>query len=144
MAPAKRQLEYIDLTQEDDGAFSGSSASHDASSSYRAPKLPRTGSNGSRATAGSSQQHISVIGGYDDEDEEDWSQEVLDASQSYSEVEARYIQYGTWENKIVGCRFYSGIVTKGEFVMLRREPQNPYDCKVPSSNDQMRCMLTWL
>lgn len=32
--------------------------------------------------------------------------------------------YGTIENKIVGCRYYNGIVSPGEVVVLRREPSN--------------------
>lgn len=33
--------------------------------------------------------------------------------------------YGSMDNKIVGCRYYQGIVTPGEVVVLRREPSNP-------------------
>lgn len=32
--------------------------------------------------------------------------------------------YGTINNKIVGVRYYSGIVSPGEVVILRREPTN--------------------
>lgn len=32
--------------------------------------------------------------------------------------------YGTHDNKIVGCRYYNGIVSPGEVVVLRREPTN--------------------
>ncbi|KAI1327116.1 hypothetical protein F5Y16DRAFT_421124 [Xylariaceae sp. FL0255] len=35
--------------------------------------------------------------------------------------------YGTMDNKIVGVRYYNGIVTPGEAILLRREPRNPYD-----------------
>ncbi|KUI54814.1 hypothetical protein VP1G_02180 [Cytospora mali] len=35
--------------------------------------------------------------------------------------------YGTMDNKIVGCRYYNGIVSPGEVVVLRREPNNQYD-----------------
>lgn len=33
--------------------------------------------------------------------------------------------YGTIDNKIVGCRFYNGIATPNEVVVLKREPSNP-------------------
>lgn len=33
--------------------------------------------------------------------------------------------YGTINNKIVGVRYYNGIVSPGEVVVLRREPSNP-------------------
>lgn len=35
---------------------------------------------------------------------------------------------GNLETKIVGVRFYNGIATPGEHVILKREPQNQYDC----------------
>lgn len=34
---------------------------------------------------------------------------------------------GNLETKIVGVRFYNGIATPGEHVILKREPQNQYD-----------------
>ena len=37
------------------------------------------------------------------------------------------IYYGCFEAQIVGCRYYSGMAHKGEFVTLVREPHNPYD-----------------
>jgi SWI/SNF-related matrix-associated actin-dependent regulator of chromatin subfamily A3 len=53
----------------------------------------------------------------DDDDEDDGSQEAPDASQNYNEAEFSYVMYGKWENKVVGCRFYSGMATMGEIVM---------------------------
>ncbi|KAJ8114373.1 hypothetical protein ONZ43_g4916 [Nemania bipapillata] len=35
--------------------------------------------------------------------------------------------YGTMDNKIVGVRYYDGIVTPGESILCCREPRNPYD-----------------
>jgi SWI/SNF-related matrix-associated actin-dependent regulator of chromatin subfamily A3 len=35
--------------------------------------------------------------------------------------------YGTMDNKIVGVRYYDGIVTPGESILCRREPNNAYD-----------------
>jgi SWI/SNF-related matrix-associated actin-dependent regulator of chromatin subfamily A3 len=35
--------------------------------------------------------------------------------------------YGTLNTKIVGIRYYDGVATVGEVVLLRREPSNPYD-----------------
>ncbi|KAI0100563.1 SNF2 family N-terminal domain-containing protein [Nemania sp. FL0031] len=35
--------------------------------------------------------------------------------------------YGTMDNKIVGVRYYDGIVTPGESILCFREPSNPYD-----------------
>lgn len=35
--------------------------------------------------------------------------------------------YGTMDNKIVGVRYYDGIMTPGESILCRREPTNAYD-----------------
>ncbi|XP_051990678.1 helicase-like transcription factor [Xyrauchen texanus] len=37
------------------------------------------------------------------------------------------VQIGTIQGTVVGLRYYSGVVNKGEMVSLVREPQNPYD-----------------
>ncbi len=37
------------------------------------------------------------------------------------------IEVLTFRTKCVGCRFYDGIVHPGEFVQLKREPENQYD-----------------
>jgi SWI/SNF-related matrix-associated actin-dependent regulator of chromatin subfamily A3 len=50
----------------------------------------------------------------------------VDASQSFNSL-TDHCLYGTLSTKIVGCRYYNGYVTTGEMVMVRREPQNPYD-----------------
>lgn len=55
---------------------------------------------------------------YDDE-----SEELLDLTQSDDSPIREF--YGSIDNKIVGCRYYNGIVTPNEVVILRREPSNP-------------------
>lgn len=35
--------------------------------------------------------------------------------------------YGVLSGKVVGVRFYRGVATPGERVLIRREPRNPYD-----------------
>ncbi|KAF2474647.1 uncharacterized protein BDR25DRAFT_332048 [Lindgomyces ingoldianus] len=55
------------------------------------------------------------------------AREVPDASQGYNEAEFTYGLYGVLATKIVGVRYYTGVATLGEMVILRREPQNPYD-----------------
>lgn len=35
--------------------------------------------------------------------------------------------YGTLQTKIVGIQYYRGHATRGEWVIVRREPSNPYD-----------------
>jgi SWI/SNF-related matrix-associated actin-dependent regulator of chromatin subfamily A3 len=110
-----------------------SSPGYAPSSQQREPKQPRTRYDAyptpSRTVSGSSQSQSRSISGSsqydplviedDDEEFEDGSQEVADASQNYNEAEVRYVLYGTWANKVVGCRFYSGYCTMGEIVMCR-------------------------
>jgi hypothetical protein len=143
MAPKRRAGEAIDLTS-DDTPFYSSSQSHAHSSSqfpsssqgyahsygyssspYRAPKQPRTSHNQTqRTTSGSSQADAIFI----DEDEDDEaSQEVPDATQAYNQQQYDFTLYGALHTKIVGIQHYGGYATTGEMVVLRREPQNPYD-----------------
>ncbi|OTA75280.1 hypothetical protein M434DRAFT_402689 [Hypoxylon sp. CO27-5] len=56
----------------------------------------------------------------EDEDGPDLTQVEDDSISSYE-------LYGTLDNKIVGVRFYDGVVNPGEKVLLRRDPGNPYD-----------------
>jgi len=42
-------------------------------------------------------------------------------------VYGNYQLYGILNTKIVGCRYYDGRATVGEYVKVRREPRNPYD-----------------
>lgn len=43
------------------------------------------------------------------------------------DVYANHQLYGILNTKIVGCRYYDGRATVGEYVKVRREPGNPYD-----------------
>jgi len=52
----------------------------------------------------------------------------IDLTQDFDDdVYDSYELYGILNTKIVGCRFYDGRVTVGEYVTVRREPRNPYD-----------------
>ncbi|KAF2280728.1 uncharacterized protein EI97DRAFT_428835 [Westerdykella ornata] len=94
------------------------------STQERQPKQARTASN---SCAGSSQANPYTIDDDEDEGEDDGSQEVPDATQDYNEAATRWGLYGILPIKIVGVRYYRGYATVGELVILRREPQNPYD-----------------
>jgi SWI/SNF-related matrix-associated actin-dependent regulator of chromatin subfamily A3 len=137
---SKRRAEAIDLTGDDTPFYSSSSQppahsssfqsqghanAHGYSSSpHRAPKQPRTAyDQAQRITSGASQADAIFV----DEDEDDASQEVPDATQAYNQQQYDYTLYGTIQTKIVGVRYYSGYATTGEMVVLRREPHNPYD-----------------
>jgi SWI/SNF-related matrix-associated actin-dependent regulator of chromatin subfamily A3 len=45
--------------------------------------------------------------------------------------------YGIFNTKIVGIRFYSGRATLGEYVVVKREPRNPYDSNAVRINNVM-------
>jgi SWI/SNF-related matrix-associated actin-dependent regulator of chromatin subfamily A3 len=56
-----------------------------------------------------------------DSDEEETRQDDLDLNLDDHLV-------GSGEYQIVGIRYYSGVAHPGEYVVLVREPSNPYDC----------------
>ena len=59
---------------------------------------------------------------------EDDARREIDLTQDFDDdVYDNYELYGILNTKIVGCRFYDGRVTVGEYVTVRREPHNPYD-----------------
>ena len=62
-----------------------------------------------------------------DDDETDAGNELMVGSQGDVVQDENYVQYGTSNTKVVGIRYYSGVINSGERVMLRREPGNQYD-----------------
>lgn len=61
------------------------------------------------------------------EDEADIAREIDLTEDFDDDVYENYQLYGILNTKIVGCRFYDGRATVGEYVRVRREPSNPYD-----------------
>ncbi|KAI1094882.1 SNF2 family N-terminal domain-containing protein [Rostrohypoxylon terebratum] len=49
--------------------------------------------------------------------------------------------YGGMDTKIVGVRFYQGMVNQNEKVILRREPSNPYDSNAIRVDNVMRSQI---
>lgn len=82
-------------------------------------KNPRLGASQARGSDGPSQPAPSQ--GVDGEDED-----PVDLTQHESSSPPLEL-YGSLDNKIVGVRYYNGIATPGELVILRREPSNMYD-----------------
>ncbi|KAJ5628671.1 hypothetical protein N7490_010899 [Penicillium lividum] len=64
-----------------------------------------------------------IIGDEDDDQAADLVQGTQDADSALS----TNMLYGQLHTVIVGVRFYKGIATPGEHVILKREPQNQYD-----------------
>jgi len=61
------------------------------------------------------------------EQEADIAREIALTEDFDDDVYENYQLYGILKTKIVGCRFYGGKATVGEYVKVRREPSNPYD-----------------
>ncbi|KAI9660230.1 MAG: hypothetical protein M1831_003537 [Alyxoria varia] len=104
----KRKAETIDLT----GSFEDTP----------------NGSNGRKAQR--PDPSASSHNGMDQSTRDSWADaasEVATSQEFDDNMYQSYQLYGILHTKAVGCRYYSGFATKGEFVLIRREPSNPYD-----------------
>ncbi|WPH01058.1 Hypothetical protein R9X50_00389300 [Acrodontium crateriforme] len=52
--------------------------------------------------------------------------EIISSTQDAADNEQLYL-YGELPTKIVGVQYYKGIASDGEYILMRREPANPYD-----------------
>ncbi|KAI3331755.1 hypothetical protein HD806DRAFT_168708 [Xylariaceae sp. AK1471] len=86
-------------------------------------KVARRSNNASFTPSQSSTAHTSSIGPSSQLDHADSNDANDDSTPESSSLEF----YGTMDNKIVGVRYYNGIVTPGESILCRREPSNAYD-----------------
>ena len=60
--------------------------------------------------------------------DEERADDILILSQDdHDNANLNYELYGTLNTKVVGIQYYTGHATAGEFVVVRREPSNPYD-----------------
>ncbi|KAI9727211.1 MAG: hypothetical protein M1834_008471 [Cirrosporium novae-zelandiae] len=135
MAHRKRRIDVIDLTEDDDEpVFSSQSRKYARLSSPTQSSPPRSqgrtlNSNlnlSQRSTSGSSQP-LSQNDGWSNYDEEH-NLDIVDLTQGFDDDTYNgYELYGSMDTKIVGVRYYRGYATVGEFVIIRREPANPYD-----------------
>ena len=70
-----------------------------------------------------SSQSLNTRDAWGDVNEEN---ELIDLSQDIDEGFG-WTCVGAIDDKIVGIRYYNGLATAGEQVMIKREPGNPYD-----------------
>lgn len=105
-AYGKRKFAIIDLTE--DG---------DAASSSQAPRAPPM--NGV-----SQSQRDTWLDQIDEADAEDI---IVSSQDGDGTAMQSYQLYGILDTKIVGVQYYTGHATPGEYVVVRREPSNPYD-----------------
>lgn len=71
--------------------------------------------------------------------EEDY--DVPEPSQNDDDPVSSYELYGTLDTKIVGVRYYNGVVNPGEKVLCRREPSNPFDRNAVRVDNVMRTQI---
>ena len=114
MAPnyhGKRKADAIDLTNSDD-----ESPPSQRQRAYRPP-----------LTDGITQSQRDSWA--TDRTDEERAEDILVLSQEDGEenTSQRFELYGTLNTKVVGIQYYTGYATEGEFVIVRREPSNPYD-----------------
>ncbi|KAI9728153.1 MAG: hypothetical protein M1828_004614 [Chrysothrix sp. TS-e1954] len=104
----KRPITAIDLTDEADVPFSSN-------------KRQRHGTDGQAIShTGTSTQN--------DETSLTGATEELPSSGDFNDDAYQNLQlYGALPTKVVGVRFYKGWATSGEVVIVRRQPDNPYD-----------------
>ncbi|KAJ5182740.1 Zinc finger RING-type [Penicillium capsulatum] len=119
--PQKRKSNVLDLVEHDNQAAKTSRAVDSLS-----PPSFSTGQRFGENVDFIPLNQLSQVPGADEEDAE--ATEILESSQDADEasLEAN-IRYGSLPTKIVGVRFYNGLATPGEHVMLKREPNNQYD-----------------
>lgn len=98
----------------------------------------RNGSFGSSQSYGSSAAFVHRDSTYNNRNRESWlastqEQEAditreIDLTEDFDDdVYENFELYGILNTKIVGCRFYGGQATVGEYVKVCRDPRNPYD-----------------
>lgn len=114
MAPlyhGKRKIDTIDLTNSDD----------------ESPPSQRQRANGAQPADGITQSQRDSW--TTDRTDEERAEDILVLSQEDGQenTSQSFELYGTLNTKVVGIQYYTGHATEGEFVIVRREPGNPYD-----------------
>ncbi|KAJ5921227.1 hypothetical protein N7466_009553 [Penicillium verhagenii] len=123
MPPRKRKSDVVDLVEDEDDARA---AKINRSAPYLDPQNISNGERFGQSAEFLPLSQISQFAGADDEDAQ--AAELVQGSQALDESGlSNTMLYGSLETKIVGVRFYRGIATPGEYVILKREPRNQYD-----------------
>lgn len=127
MAPKaeKRKIESIDLTNSDDDVTHSPSAHKRRAPEVRLLPPPST------AVPRSSQNNVVHGSSWRTPlytPREEWGaedDEFLATQANDDSFSQNYVLYGVIDTKVVGIRFYQGVATRGERVLIRREPANP-------------------
>ena len=102
MAPyrnqGKRKYDAIDLTGDDDAVTSSQSRVAHPSQEVQEPWVP--------------------------EEEHEAEDIVISSQDGNYDITATYQLYGVLNTKIVGVQYYKGLASNGEYVVIKREPNN--------------------
>lgn len=121
MVRSKRSAEVIDLTGSE--APKPKHARHDTSSRPSSQVVPQFHSGPSSSFASGAIPPSSARTAVDDDDDGF----ELSLAQADDRNTPQMELYGSFEAKIVGVRYYNGVVTPGEMILCRREVDNQYD-----------------
>ncbi|KAI0204912.1 SNF2 family N-terminal domain-containing protein [Astrocystis sublimbata] len=112
-------------------ASASRTSKHKSSSSSKSARSKASSSRTSHHPTPSSMRSSSQL-------QDPFASSLDDLSQIADDPESSPLElYGTMDNKIVGVRFYNGIVTPGESILCIREPGNPYDRNAVRINNIM-------
>ncbi|CAK1367714.1 unnamed protein product [Cercospora beticola] len=143
MAGGKRKRdELVDLTGSDDEDRNASSRKTvKVTDQTRAPAIAPSSSSHAAARYSSGSASASAFplptafgnSQHDEGERDDWLaddaafNDIVGSSQDDAIGSEDMHLYGDLDTKIVGCQYYRGYSNRGEHVLLKREPGNPYD-----------------
>lgn len=139
----KRKAEAIDLTGDDsddaETVRSGRNKQPKNSSTSSQPSEGHASQPNTTASQGTAQTSDNGWGASTQQIEDDIQREIdLTQDSDDDDTFENYQLYGVLNTKIVGCRFYNGRATVGEYVIIRREPSNQYDRNAIRIDNVMR------
>jgi len=149
----RKRVEHVDLTGDDsDGGFGAPAhpvkqqrqASQPSAPCRQARSFRRSTSRAALNTPPASSAHSrydsaylpssSVNGMHSEQERQAWLvdgdediDEIIGSTQDAASGTDELTLYGALETKIVGCQYYRGFASRGEVILTRREPGNPYD-----------------
>ncbi|KAM0723526.1 hypothetical protein Q7P37_000513 [Cladosporium fusiforme] len=117
----RKRVETVDLTADDSDDHASK-----RQSARQAPSSSSTHGRGGAFVPSASQHGMDERQDWLDDDEDDINV-LVGSSQDDAEGTDQLHHYGDVDTKIVGVRYYRGFVSRGEVILIRREPRNPYD-----------------
>ncbi|KAL1918032.1 uncharacterized protein VTP21DRAFT_3298 [Calcarisporiella thermophila] len=132
MGGEKRKITSIKRRKKDEGEDEGINVETSSTSRKKNPKKRyKVTSRFRLPNRSNGQDHNDVLGveqrtsGNSNVHSQELGEEHL--SELEQEEEAEYVEFGHLLTRIVGIRYYTGIINVGEMTVFKREPHNPYD-----------------